>query len=253
MRQTAELFLSVGNWSIFLVILFLVGRWRKWRWLWLTAVALLLVWLLSFVLSPLADRLAWEKENLYKPVITETLSGVQAVVVLGAGSSDDPRLPPAGNLYSTELARLTEGVRLYRQLENVKLVTSGDSGNGKGAPQAKMVAEAAISLGVSLHDTIMMTGTWNTESEAFQCRQRLKGMDRIVLVTSAMHMERACFWFGQVGFDVVPAPTDYQIRSDSEEFDRKWGLKSYRIELFNNWLHEFVGLKVARKNQKTNE
>ena len=39
---------------------------------------------------------------------------------------------------------------------------------------------------------------------------RGKGVEKILLVTSAFHMRRAVPLFEEQGFEVIPAPTDYQ-------------------------------------------
>jgi len=41
-----------------------------------------------------------------------------------------------------------------------------------------------------------------------------KGIQRIILVTSAEHMTRAVGLFRHQGFEVIPAPTDYSVTQD---------------------------------------
>ena len=60
----------------------------------------------------------------------------------------------------------------------------------------------------------------NTEEEARMIWKRLAEgapKPRILLVTSAWHMPRARTLFERVGFEVVPAPTDFEMTFSLEE------------------------------------
>src|SRR5664279_2659756 len=53
----------------------------------------------------------------------------------------------------------------------------------------------------------------NTYENALYCARILKtkGITRVILVTSAMHMPRSVALFKKQGIDVIPAPTDYTV------------------------------------------
>jgi len=72
----------------------------------------------------------------------------------------------------------------------------GSSGNG-GVP-----ADAIVS-----HPGSLITAT-----DASKAREALeeRGMQRVLLVTSATHMRRALAVFRKAGIDAVPAPTDHE-------------------------------------------
>jgi uncharacterized SAM-binding protein YcdF (DUF218 family) len=56
------------------------------------------------------------------------------------------------------------------------------------------------------------SSTTTTENAADTARLLLpRGVRRILLVTSALHMRRARGLFERAGFEVVPAPTDIEV------------------------------------------
>ena len=67
-----------------------------------------------------------------------------------------------------------------------------------GVPDASILAEAA---------------SRNTYENAMLTRQVLaeRGLHRVLLVTSALHMPRALATFTSAGIDAVPAPTDFTV------------------------------------------
>jgi uncharacterized SAM-binding protein YcdF (DUF218 family) len=73
----------------------------------------------------------------------------------------------------------------------------------------------------------------NTYENAIFTRELLEplGMDRILLVTSALHMPRSVPLFENAGFVVIPAPTDYNVT-------RSPGTRS----LVETWPDLFLGL-----------
>jgi uncharacterized SAM-binding protein YcdF (DUF218 family) len=159
---------------------------------------LFLGWMGLIFLTPLPAYLVGRMERQYMPLDGGTLDPGQTydVLVLGSGKVSDPALPATSQLGEVVLMRLVEGIRVYRQLPASRLVTSASAVNS-ATPQARTVADAAVSLGVSPSDTIQLTLPWTTRTEAFAYKTRL-GADQkpLILVTSALHMPRAVRWFG---------------------------------------------------------
>jgi uncharacterized SAM-binding protein YcdF (DUF218 family) len=63
---------------------------------------------------------------------------------------------------------------------------------------------------------ILQTKSQNTHEDAVYSAQLLqeKGISKIILVTSAMHMPRSVALFKKQGIDVIPSPTDFTITED---------------------------------------
>jgi uncharacterized SAM-binding protein YcdF (DUF218 family) len=72
----------------------------------------------------------------------------------------------------------------------------------------------------------------NTYENALYSREILseKGIDQIILVTSARHMPRAVALFEAQGFEVIPAPTDYGLTQT--DWERLWA-PNLVTQLFN--------------------
>lgn len=151
-------------------------------------------------------------EREYPPV-AGLPADVRWVVVLGGGTSSDMALPLHSRLSEASLARLVEGVRLYRQQAGAKLLVSGGRVFGSGA-DADAMQTLAVQLGVNPADIVLDMDSQDTETQAQVIRQ-LVGAERVALVTSASHMPRAVGLFRQVGVTVLPAPTHYLEQSNA--------------------------------------
>jgi len=81
------------------------------------------------------------------------------------------------------------------------------------------------------------------------------GIDRILLVTSAIHMPRAVGLFEHQGFEVVPAPTDFQVTEARPDLPFRVLWPNYLFGLFptsenlndtTQALKEYIGIAVYR-------
>lgn len=226
---------------ILLTLLFL----KKYTWSRIAGYVLS-AWILLFIVLPIPDWWVKHFEDQYVPVELSGLDTGQAytIVILGSGKVSDPELPALQDLEEGMLARLVEGVRIYHGVGEACVITSG--GSVKSAiPQAQVVAEAALSLGVAAFDTLRMDRTVNTQSEAETVAGMVLEGEKIILVTSAVHMPRAVYWFEYYGLEVIPAPTDYMIKDDPEDYDFFWEGWKGRMEYLGKAVHETVGLMYA--------
>jgi uncharacterized SAM-binding protein YcdF (DUF218 family) len=69
---------------------------------------------------------------------------------------------------------------------------------------------------------------------------RDKGFQRVLLVTSALHMRRAAGAFRAVGLEVVPAPTDFSVLGTGRLPNLLPDAGS--LEATTATLHEWIGL-----------
>lgn len=225
------------------IILYWCNHYKAFKWM---AILIGAGFVLS-ITSPLPNFLAASLEKQYQPFQKEQYRRLGAdphIVVLGAGFTNDTGLQPTQQLSKTGVGRLVEGYRIYRQKANATLVTSGPKSNGKNA-MGKMVAEAALQLGVDPKDTIQLWKPFNTASEARFYAQRFPEKEQVILVTNALHMKRAMYWFKQNGKNPIPAPTNYEVKTDA--FDRGGfiGISPNYMEKLEKALHEYAGLCYA--------
>ncbi len=183
------------------LLLWLTARKRLGRALATAGVAVLLVtsWYPTsqWVLTPLHRRPA-----LLDPAATA--AGARWVVVLGAGYDTRANVPVTSRLSNPTLERVVEGIRVYRNLPGSKLIMSG-RGYGDEPTEARVMQRAAVALGVAASDNLGEGESDDTADEARLIRPMV-GSDRIVLVTSASHMERSLRLFEKQVMTVVPAP-----------------------------------------------
>lgn len=190
------------------------GRWRTvGRGLITGGVVLLLV--SSF--GPFSGCLLRPLEHRYPPLLDSAAAGmadVTWVVVLGAGHVSDPSMPATTQLCPSGLARVVEGVRLYRQVPGRKLVVSGgtvfDPQSG-----AKVMARAAAELGVPETDIVREDVSRDTEEEARELAAILD-TDRFFLVTEASHMPRSMAICRKQGLNPIAAPAHFRIKDAGE-------------------------------------
>ncbi|MCL4481711.1 MAG: YdcF family protein [Bacteroidetes bacterium] len=133
----------------------LIGKKKIAKW----GLGLSLFWFLLISTPFLPKKLLATLENQYPPVKITERKGVQVtsqdsmvhILVLGSGYQMDNRLSYCGQLNTTGLARLTEGIRLHRLLPGSKLIFSGFAGN-QLLPEAVVASMAAQELGINPTD-----------------------------------------------------------------------------------------------------
>ena len=167
------------------------------------------------------------------------------IVVLGAGHTDAPDIHGIDRLSNSATVRLAKGITLYRQIEGSMLILSGYAGK-TNISQARVMAEAAISLGANPDDIIMLESPSNTEAEAKAFSARFPGENKVIIVTDAFHMRRALYLFRGEGISPVPAPTNYRIIHDNKRYLSEFLPNPGNIDNLSIALHEYVGLLWAK-------
>ncbi len=175
------------------------------------------------------------------PLADTSHTNAQAIVILGGGRlfaapEDGERDQPS---YAS-LGRLRHGVRLHR-LTRLPVLVSGGSPDGSGESEAAVMAR-------SMKEDFGVSARWveDASDNTFQNARKtadtlhIVGIRRILLVTDAMHMPRAMKAFAAVGFDVVPAATNFRARRplDASGFIPSAG----ELESSSYAMHEWIGL-----------
>lgn len=136
-----------------------------------------------------------------------TLDASRQVVLLTGGATRRPVSP-------TDFAALTpeSSSRLFDLLASGQLQADRSvliSGGGQGVSEAAVVQQLAIRLGVQesrIRTEERSTSTWENARRVAEMRPPVSR--RIVLVTSALHMDRAVYSFASQGFDVCRFPVN---------------------------------------------
>jgi len=205
----------------------------------LSAIALVLLTLLST--RPGAMLLVAPLEALNPPLAAPDAAGAQAIVVLGAGrirhapeygGQDIPSL--------IALQRLRYAAKLQRET-GLPILASGGSPDGSASSEAAIMAQA-------LQQDFVVPVRWLEEDSndtAENARRsaailRKAGMQRILLVTDAMHMERAKDAFRRAGLTVIAAPTLFNSADPGTWADLFPDSRWLRLSAYAG--HEWLGL-----------
>lgn len=194
------------------------------------------IFLIAF--QPVSSRLLMPLERQYTAFFPVDES-IDYVMVLGSGHVVDDEIPPTSELSRTGLMRLTEGIRIMRIYPGSKLILSGYSG-GSEVSNARMMAKVALELGVAKSDIILLETAKDTWEEARQAAAFVS-YKKLILVTSASHMERALNEFHAAGLNPYPAPTNYLAHQNVTQPWVKYTPKAVYLEQTERYWHETLG------------
>jgi uncharacterized SAM-binding protein YcdF (DUF218 family) len=199
-----------------------------------------LVWISLLSYPPFSALLLLPLESAYSK-IELTNTPPKYIHVLGSGHTSNPKIPLSSEIDLVSLARLNEGVSLYKAYPNMKIIFSGYRGRDV-VSNARKNSQMAVALGVDPADIILLESPQDTQEEAIASK-KIVGDQPLILVTSASHMVRASALFRKAGIEIVPAPTDFQIKGSSEfiGFPSAAGLGRSEAAF-----HEYLGLAWGR-------
>jgi len=187
------------------------------------------------------DYSPYSFEQLSKEEIGDTVMVIlSGGMVLGSPAAGDE----GAEIGETTLARLYGGYKIYQKL-GCDICLSGGSGPGRSneLPIDKVIQGVLLSWGIDKEKIIIEDLSKNTLESAEYSLKKLeeKGYQRIILITSALHMRRSvqCFERGEI--KIIPAPINYIFGKESLnilDFLLNAGVLS------NNFyaIHEWIGL-----------
>ncbi|MBD2665462.1 hypothetical protein B6N60_04400 [Richelia sinica FACHB-800] len=199
----------------------------------------------------LARSLEWQ--NLPSPEIPNA----EAIVVLGGATKSAQWPRPTVDL-SEPGDRVIYAAQLYRQKKAPTIILSGGriDWRGSGAPEAADMANILTSIGIPSTAMIQEPDSLNTYQNATNVKKILdeRGIKRVLLITSAMHMPRSLKIFQRQGIDAIPTPTDFLVsQSDLEELGStpKAAILNLlpdtaNLDQFTRALKEYIGTFVYR-------
>ncbi|MEH0666397.1 envelope biogenesis factor ElyC [Vibrio scophthalmi] len=194
------------------------------------------IFLVAF--QPVSSRLLMPIERQYSAFFPVDES-IDYVMVLGSGHVVDDDIPPTSELSRAGLMRLTEGIRVMRIYPGSKLILSGYAA-GSEVSNARMMAKVALALGVSKSDIILLETAKDTWEEARQAAAFVKNK-KLVVVTSASHMNRALNEFHSAGLKPYAAPTNYLAQRNIDQAWEKYAPKGKYLEQTERYWHETLG------------
>ncbi|MEA4908625.1 MAG: YdcF family protein [Chloroflexi bacterium] len=244
----------VGAAAVLLVLYFLVYKRRSWQ-NGIVALALILIWLGGnrWVAYGLSRTLEWR----YLP--GGDIPSADVIVVLGGGT-EPPQYPRPMVELNAAGDRLVYAAHLYNEGKAPNILVSGGSIEWLGTEEDQPASDMQVILsmmGVPEDVVWLQPDSQNTYEDALYTRQMLdqKGIQRVILVTSAMHMPRAVALFEKQGIQVIPAPTDFKLTVDGWNNLTRPDWEAQLINIFpnvsnlsltTNVLKEYFGMVVYR-------
>lgn len=194
-----------------------------------------LSWFVLLSFQPISNAIISPLENSYKALLE--IPKVQYVLVLGSGHKTNKNLSITSQLGSTAVVRLNEGIRIYKKLDNAKLIVSGYKGFDKNY-HSFMSKKLLLDLGVKKENIIKMDKPKDTRQEAIEAK-KIIGTNPFILVTSASHMKRSMLLFEKLGLKPIAAST-YHLAKEEKNFSSIFSSENlYKVKVA---FHEYLGL-----------
>ncbi len=231
--------------SLLLLVLALVlGRLRWTR----SSSALLLLglgWLYLCSTAMFANFLMASLERDYVPKALSAIEPADAIVLLGGALRGDTHMSAFADL-NDHADRLVQAASLYKAGKAPVVLLTGGAAVGLRT-EAEQMRDILGVMGIPGSSLLLETASRNTHDNAVFSAYMLKsrGMQRILLVTSAYHMRRAVALFEAQGLEVVPAPSDYQVLVVDEVLP-PWLPLVGNLARSTTALHEIVGYWIYR-------
>lgn len=150
-------------------------------------------------------------QSAYDAKPTVEWSGRNAIVLLGGGVEKRATAEPGLFSYS----RIVAAAELYGQCRSAgadcKILISGGAPQHAGASEAEVYRGVLSRLGIDGADIIAETESRNTFQNAQFTSAILaqRQVDRVILVTSAFHLQRSELYFRHFGVTATPVRSDY--------------------------------------------
>ncbi len=189
--------------------LFFLDQYRNFAMV-LISISLFTLLLLSL---PLVTKYLAATQEIYPPINNKSLKkfSAQAIVILGGGLRDPAReYAQQITLKDNTLVRVRYGAILAKQTHLPLLVSGGKVFDSERPSEAEVMSYV---LNNEFHQTVhwQEQRSRNTAENALYTQEILhkEGIQRILLVTHALHMRRAVEQFEQQGLQVLAAPTEF--------------------------------------------
>ena len=193
--------------------LILLKLWRRQREHYRLFLILIAAWcLLFFCSTPLASCLALGSLEWSYPPLEQRPRDAQAIVILAGNVIPAEGLRRRSELGQDTLYRCLEGAELYQRGQPCPVLVSGGAVEDSSPPCSPLMRDFLVKLGVPVTDILVedqSRSTWENALESYKLLNP-RGINRILLVTDAVHLFRAERCFRRQGMEVVPCGCHYR-------------------------------------------
>lgn len=212
--------------------------------------AFAVIWLGAWSMPPVSMGLRGLIESQFPAPALALLPSAPAIVVLGGVLTPASVSLPHANL-SAAADRLRFAAQLYHSGKAPLVVLSGGSDLSVSKSSEAVAMQAFLhELGVPHSAMLLEEQSRTTQQNAHFTSLLLRsmGIDRVLLVTSALHMRRAKALFEAEGLQVIPAATDHEARALSSW--QKWLPDADALDGSARALKEWVGWFAVRLSSR---
>lgn len=204
----------------------------------LVAVSFALLWMLSTPVVGAGLLRHLERFPVADPV---RMQNAQALVVLGAGRRADAPEYGGDVVSARTLERLRYAAYLHRRT-GLPLLVSGGRVLRRGPSEASLM-KGTLENELGIPVQWAEQGSRNTAENASLSAKILRsaGIDRIVLVSHAVHLPRAVPQFERQGLTVTPAPTGFLPARAASPSPFDFLPQAGALAMSARALHEYVG------------
>jgi uncharacterized SAM-binding protein YcdF (DUF218 family) len=244
--------------STLCLVMIAIGAWLLWRasrspeirrspraGMAVLAAGLSMLYLLS---TPwIATLLAATLERRCPAIAPEQAPASDAIVVLAGGEGAYMRPDGSIDMFMQRAGdRFETGLRAFRTGKAPIIAFGGGGAPIPGGPSiSDTVRHRAIERGIPA-GAILVGGPalyTDDESAGIAAQLRERGVQRILLCTSASHMPRATLLYERFGLQVTPLPCDFETRGEAERFTWRMLLpRALALAQSENALKEWLGL-----------
>lgn len=203
--------------SLLLGMLALVFAGFRWRRVGMGLGLFALLWLVLWSLPFASIGLRTALEGAFPPQITTNSPAAPAMVVLGGSI-----VPPGFKVATANLTDAADRIRFAAQLYHagkapLVVLSGGSDLDISQTSEAEAIRLLLLELGVPDSAMVLEEASRTTSDNArfSSLILRERGINKVLLVTSALHMRRAVAHFESAGIHVYPAATDHEARAVS--------------------------------------
>jgi len=179
------------------------------------------------------------------PVKAENITGIYDYgIVLSGISWYDSKAGQINFIQSSD--RIFQAVKLYKKGKIKKILITGGAAEflRKDTVESVMIKNYLTSIGIPAKDIITEKISRNTHENAYYTAKLLQNYkyDKLLLITSAMHIKRANACFKKVGLNCDVFPVDYHS-GDMQYNLFDFFIPSVQVLFYwNLYIHEILGL-----------
>lgn len=195
----------------------------------------------------LADEAARHWEIDQKGVLNLN-SQYEVGIILGGFSGYDNQIKMLD--FNAQSDRVIFAEQLYHQGKIKKIFISGGNGMliNDSYLEAEEIKRHLIKNKIPEKDILTETSSRNTYENAYNSAIILKekGIDSILLITSAIHMRRSLFCFDKVNLKPTPFSTDFTFKTRNLNAEHILIPSVEGLTKWQNIIHELIGYIIYR-------